>query len=343
VNRRLAVLLVAAASFGCRIESAAPQSAGVAAASSSAPRGDVWVYTSMYPHVVDALGPVLKKQLPEVNVRWFQSGSEKIATRLEGELAAGGTQADLLVTSDPFLYERFKREGRWLRYASPNGLRTPRALIDLDGAYSACRLSTMILVHRKDAPAPASFAELADPKWKGEVALGDPMTSGTSFTWAMFVERKYGREFFGRLRANEARVAGGNAAVLQKVEGGEAKVGVLLLENALAAREKGEPIERVWPDDGAVIIPGYLGLFASTRNPVAAKAVYDALLSSEAQALIVSLGDMHAIDPRLPGPRGELGLDELLEHSQAWDDAMLERGVAHGAEVKAAFAKAFSQ
>src|SRR5207237_6915366 len=143
-------------------------------------------YTSMYPQVVYAMTPVLKAKLPEVNIRWFQSGSEKVANRLEAELAAGGTQADLLVTSDPFLFERYKREGRWLRYASPNALRTPRELIDLDGAYTACRLSTMVLVHRRDVTdPPRSFAELAEPKWRSEVALGDPTTSGTAFTWLM--------------------------------------------------------------------------------------------------------------------------------------------------------------
>ena len=46
---------------------------------------------------------------------------------------------------------------------------------------------------------------------------------------------RHGREIFQKLRENKVRVAGGNAAVLQKVESGEVDVGVLLLESALVA------------------------------------------------------------------------------------------------------------
>jgi iron(III) transport system substrate-binding protein len=338
VAAQLSLLLLAS----CRIESAAPATAGTCA--SSSPSGDVWIYTSMYRHVLDALDPVLKAELPQVQVHWFQAGSEKVASRLEAELSAGGTQADLLATSDPFLYARLKREGRLLRYVSPSSLRTPRELMDLDGAYSALRLSTMVLVYRRGLESPpSSWASLTDASLRGEVALGDPLTSGTAFTWAVFMESKFGPEWFARLRANDARVAGGNAAVLQKLEGGEAKVGVLLLENALAAKEKGSPIELAWPSDGAVVVPGFVGLFGSSRNPVAAKAVADVLLSEKGQAIIVSPGDMHAIDPRLPGPRGERGLEALMQGSMHWSDALLERGERDGAKVKAAFPEAFAK
>jgi iron(III) transport system substrate-binding protein len=343
--RALASVLLLAAALGCRIETAAPGGAPAGIAASEAPHGDVWIYTSMYRQVIDELEPVLQRAVPGVTFHWYQAGSEKVANRLEAELAAGGTPADLLVTSDPFLYERYKREGRWLRYASPNVLRVPRSLIDLDGTYAACRLSTMVLVHRSDlaGPPPESFRELAEPRWKGEVALGDPLTSGTSFTWTVFMGRKYGEDFFRALRANGARVAGGNAAVLQKVEGGEAQVGVLLLENALAAKARGSAIEIRYPSDGAVVIPGYAAIFQSTRNPAAAKAVYDALLSPEVQEVIVRKGDMHAVDPRLPGPRGEPGLDALLGRSQPWDEALLARGLEDGAAIKEAFSRAFAR
>jgi iron(III) transport system substrate-binding protein len=333
------VLLVLAA--GCRIETAAPQT-GPAVAASSAPSGEVWVYTSMYRHVLDAFDPVLKKALPEVQVKWFQAGSEKVASRLEAELAAGGTQADILLTSDPFLYARYRDEGRWLRYASPNGLRTPRTLVDLDGNFAAARLSTMVMVHRTGEAAPASFAALADPEWKDAVALGDPLTSGTAFTWAVFTWLGRGADAFQKLRDNGARVAGGNAAVLQKIEGGEAKVGVVLLENVLAARARGSKVEVAWPSDGAVLVPGPVGILKSSRNPIAARAVVDVLLSPEGQALIAEKGDMHAVDPRAPGPREQEGLDALMPRTQPWSEDVLTRGLKDGAAIKEAFSKAFS-
>lgn len=335
-------LLVLTFLAGCRIETASPGAAH-GTAKSGAPAGEVWVYTSVYRHVLDALEPQLREALPGVTIHWFQAGSEKVAAKLEAELAAGGTPCDVLVTSDPFLYERFKREGRLLRYVSPNGVRTPSRYADLDGHYAAVRLSTMVLVHKAGLTPPASFAALAEPEWKGEVALGDPLTSGTAFTWAVAMEQALGAAYFGKLRANEARVAGGNAAVLQKLEGGEAKVGVLLLENAIAAKAKGSPIEIAWPSDGAVVVPGYAGILKSSQHPEAAKALIDALLSPKGQKVIAELGDMHAVDPRVPGPRGSISLDELVQRSAPWGEPILEHGLTQGARVKADFSKAFSR
>ena len=315
----------------------------MAASNADAPSGELWVYTSMYRQVIDALDPLLKERLPDVTIHWYQAGSEKVASRLEAERAAGAIRADLIATSDPFLYERLKREGALLPYASTHALRIPRELLDLDAHYAAARISTMVLVHRSDlANPPSRFAELAQPEWRGRVAIGDPLTSGTAFTWSVFMEGRYGAEFFERLRANEVVVAGGNAAVLQKVEGGEAEVGVLLLENALAAEARGSPIRHAYPEDGAVLIPGPLAIFKTTRNPVAAKAFVDVLLSPEGQRIIVERGDMHAVDPRLPGPRREAGLETLMPRAQPWSAALLDRGVTQGDHVKTTFTRAFS-
>ncbi|WP_426734917.1 ABC transporter substrate-binding protein [Myxococcus faecalis] len=341
--RALGLAVALAVLAACRIESAAPAS-GVANTHEGAPSGEVWVYTSMYQHVLDALEPLLKEKLPGVTVRWYQAGSEKVASRLEAERAAGAVRADLLSASDPFLVERLAREGALLPYASVHVLRAPRALVDLDARYASIRVSTMVLVHREGSPPPpTSFAALVDGSWKGRVAIGDPLTSGTAFTWAVFCHSRYGEAYFTGLREHGALVAGGNAAVLQKVESGEADAGVLLLENALAARARGSRLHIVWPTDGAVTIPGPVAILAGTPNPVAARAVVDVMLSAEGQRLIVEKGDMHAVDPRLPGPRGEPGVDALLRRTQPWTPPLLEQGLTRGSAIKEAFSRAFAR
>lgn len=333
-----AILFVLVA--GCRIETATPKSAS--GGDCSKPSGDVWIYTSMYREVVDRFDPVLKQRLPQVNVHWFQAGTEKVLARLEAELAAGGTQADVLLVSNPFLYRRLKDEGRLQPYVPPGALRAPRSLVDDDGAYSPVRLSTMVMVKRAGAGAPDSFAGLVDPRFKDKVALGDPLSSGTAFTWSVFMKQSDGVGIFQKLRDNGARLAGGNAAVLQKIEGGEADVGVLLLENALAARAKGSKIEVVWPQDGAVVIPGDAAIFKTTRNLQGAQAVIDELFSDEGQRLIIG-GDMHAVDPRLPGPRSESGLDELMKRSRPWSPALEKEGVEQAEPLKTEIQKVFAK
>lgn len=335
------VLLLSA----CRIERVTPNGNGERAANCDPqPHGEIWVYTSIYRNVLDRLDPLIAERLPNVKVNWFQAGAEKILTRMEAEIAAGGTQCDVLAASDPFLYERFKEEHLLAPYASVHALKIPRSLVDPEAHFVAARVGTMVMVHRAelDHP-PARFSDLTNARYRGRVAIGDPLSSGTAATWALFMSRTYGETYFSGLRGNRAIVAGGNAAVLQKVESGEADVGVLLLENALVARGNGSRIVIKYPDDGAVVIPGYVATFTSSKNPVAAKAFIDLMLSHEGQRAVVEIGDMNAADPSLPGPRGERPLDALLTSGMPWTDGLLQEGVEHMPKVKAAFSEAFSK
>ncbi|MEM6732880.1 MAG: ABC transporter substrate-binding protein [Myxococcota bacterium] len=337
-------LLLVLTLVSCRIERVSPRGDAAAECTTDVPSGEVWVYTSLYQNVIDGLAPLLEERLPEVELRWYRAGSEKVSNRLEAEIAAGGIQADLLSTSDPFIFERFRREGLLAPVASVESLKVPRSLMDADGHYVACRISTMVLVHRADITdaAPKTFAELVEPRWKGRVTIGDPLSSGTAATWITFMESELGADYFRGLRANRTVVAGGNSAVLQTVERGEADVGVLLLENALAARERGSAISIVYPDDGPVIIPGYVARIAGSRNPIAAEAVYRVLLSEEGQAAIRA-GRMHAVDPALEGPAGEMSLDELVGRAKPWTPEVRQRGLERGDEIKSAFSEAFGR
>jgi iron(III) transport system substrate-binding protein len=337
--------LLALVLTGCRIERVAPNANGAGAASCDPkPSGEIWVYTSIYRNVLDKLDPLIAERLPGVKVNWFQAGAEKLLTRIEAELASGGTQADVMAASDPFLYERFKQEKLLAPYVSVHALKIPRELVDAEAYYTTARVGTMVMVHRAElANPPARFSDLSNERYRGRVAIGDALSSGTAATWALFMARTYGDGYFAGLRGNRAIVAGGNAAVLSKVESGEADIGVLLLENALVARGNGSRIVIKYPEDGAVVIPGYVATFASSKNPVAAKAFIDLVLSREGQRAIVEIGDMNAADPTLPGPRGERNLPDLLATGMPWKPALLQEGVEQMPHVKAAFSEAFSK
>lgn len=285
------------------------------------PTGDatVHVYSSMYKEVIEAIGPVLEKQLAETSpgtrVEWFQSGSEKIAARLDAELAAGGSPADILLTSDPSYYAKLQSKGLLLRYVSPAVLRQPREFVDRDGYWATARISTMVIgvsaarAARPDPP--RSFADLAKPD-AGRVTMPDPLASGTSFTTVTQLSARLGWDYFRTLKEEGTIAAGGNSSVQQRLDTGESDVGILLLENVLAAKKRESRVELVVPSDGAVLIPGQIALLPHAKRSDAAKAVYDALLTDEAQKVIVELGLMHSPDPMLPPPAGAPSLEELI-------------------------------
>ena len=84
--------------------------------STVANRQTVTIYTSIYEHVIAALEPVLREAFPDIDVRFFQRGSEDVAARLNSEIAAGRVGADLVMTSDPFWYQELKEAGHLLPY-----------------------------------------------------------------------------------------------------------------------------------------------------------------------------------------------------------------------------------
>lgn len=334
--------ITVAALGACRVEVGPPQRAQVAQEEGAPPAGRVTIYTSMYRHVIDAVVPILKDELPEVDVEWLRGGSEKLATRLDAELSAGATRADLILTSDPLWYERLHRDGHLLPYVSVHALRMPRALVHPDGAYATSRISTMVIAYNTRAltreDVPRRFEDLFKPRWAGRVTIPDPLGSGTAFTTLAFLTHRHGADLMAKMKASRTIASGGNASTLTRLESGEHDLGFVLLENVLKAQESGSPIDYVVPEEGAVLVPGPIAILKGTGNPRAAKAVYDVLLSTPVQKQIIA-GLMHSPFPQLPAPPGAVALQELLGSHYAWTPEFVEATVAHGNQLRESFAQ----
>ena len=60
-----------------------------AAEAPKGPAGDVMVYTSIYPDIIDKMcKPNVAKAFPEMKASWFQGGTEKVVTKITGEFYA---------------------------------------------------------------------------------------------------------------------------------------------------------------------------------------------------------------------------------------------------------------
>ena len=317
-----------------------PAGGAAADGASSAPRGEVWAYTSIYQSVIEELDVLIAEELPEVQVRWYRAGSEKVATRLDTELRAGGTQADLVLTSDPFWYRRLEKEGRLATHVNVPMLAMPRDYLDTKGHWSTCRVSTMVIAYHPDLiggeALPKRFGDLVREDLAGKVTLGDPLSSGTHFTTTAFLSRRYGWDFYKTLRAQKALASGGNSSVLRRIEGREYPVGVVLLESVLANQAKGSPVKYVVPEDGAVTIPGYAALLKTSDNPTAARAVYALLLSEAGQRMMVK-GYMHSALPGVPPPSGAPTFEEVSRGEFQWTPELIDAVQQEAPKIKTTF------
>jgi iron(III) transport system substrate-binding protein len=284
--------------LGCRVEvgpSTAPTTEGAV---------EVRVYTSLYESVLDELVPAAERALPGVRLVPLQAGSEKIAQRFEAELEAGASPACLLATSDPAWFGTLAERRLLHPHVPPRALGLPEAW--RSATASAFRVSVMVLAARDDA-GPTSWAALADPAWRDRVSMADPLASGTALTTVAAWADGLGPGTLRAARANGLVLAGGNSAVLARMQSGERPVGVLLWENLLVA--PGSP-RGVVPAEGAVAIPGLVAIPAGCPHHEAAEDVMDWLLSPEAQTIVVR-GGMHSPFPDVAPPAGAPPLAEV--------------------------------
>lgn len=302
-------------------------------------RRELWIYTSIYPSVIAKMKPVLEASFPEVEFRWFQKGSEQVAARLTMELAAGETPCDLLLTSDPFYYAELAEAGRLLPYESPAAARVPEGLRDPDHAYVTVRVPLMVLgvnTHElsDEDVWPRGFGDLGEPAFRGRVSMGDPLKSGTNFTTVAALSTSPGWGLLEAWSANDLVSAGGNSAVLQRLESGERPVGVILLENLLPRIAKGAPLAVVYPEDGAIPVPSPIAILEGTEDPELAKRVYDLCFSDAVQDAIVE-GYMYSPLPDRDPPKGAKPWSELVLYP--WDSAFVHDVETRRKEIKERF------
>ncbi len=294
--------------LACRVE-LGPPAGDCPSSAGEEVEGEVWIYTSMYPEVLSELELLLREAAPKVEAKFFQAGSEKLSQRLAAEWAAGGSPACVVATSDPFWVASVSRDNRLRPYLPKGVLRVPRELVDPDGHWVTVREGLVVLgVADSATDAPSTLRALAHPQFRGQSSTPDPLSSGSALTAFATLEASDGFDLLGSWRANDVVSAGGNGAVLTRIESGERPFGMVLLENLLASTGPSHP---VFPLDGAIRVPGPAAILADCPNPVAAEAVMDLLLSDAGQALMVRHG-MYPARAEAGTPLGAPALSEIV-------------------------------
>lgn len=279
--------------------------------------GNLMVYTSIYPDIInDMCKPNVGKAFPDMKVNWFQGGTEKVKTKIAGEIKANKIGADVLMVADPAYYLTLEKQGLLLPYKS----KEEKNIINdkaADGAWYAVRVCNMIIAYNgqktKAEDAPKNWTDLLDPKYKGKIAMPNPMLSGTAYVAAGALADKYGWEYFDKLKANGMRVEEGNSAIQTKLETGEYVAAMILEENILKLRHKKKsPLAVSYPKDGVVQVPSPIAIFKNTKNPEGAKAIVDWWLGKEGQEAVVK-GYMHSVRADVKEPIGSVPTKGLTE------------------------------
>ena len=268
--------------------------------------------------------PVLRafEQQRGIQVNAVYDTEETKSTGLANRLLAERerAQADVFWSNEPVRTLVLKSRAVLAPYQSPSASDIPATFKDAEGYWTGFSARVRVIAYNKkfvpDNDAPVSVLELAEPKWKGQVAMADPRFGSTSFhvaaLYVMLGDEK-ADDFFRRLKANGVKIVAGNSVVRDMVVSGEVKVGLTDTDDVNVAMEGGAPIGMVMPDKdgmGVPMMPNMVSMIAGAPHPVEAKQMIDYLLSTDVEAMLAKSEAVQIpLRASVPGPANLPRLD----------------------------------
>jgi iron(III) transport system substrate-binding protein len=148
--------------------------------------------------------------------------------------------------------------------------------------------NTELIAKRKLAP-PRCWADLIDPKFRDEVQVADPNSSGTSYTMLatmiQLMGEDQGFDYLRKLHKNINQYTKSGAAPATAAAQGETLIGIVFQHDMVTRAVAGAPVKVVAPCEGTGYEIGSMSIIKGARNLDSATAFYDWALSPEAQAI----------------------------------------------------------
>lgn len=230
-----------------------------------------------------------------IKVRTIYDTEETKSTSLVNRLIAekDNPQADVFWSGDPVRPALLEIKGITTPYVSGVAADIPKIYKDDDGHWTGFSARARIILYNSSLVSmderPLSIFDLAKPKWRGQVAMANPLFGTTSVHMAalfIILGDEKARKFMNDLKANGIKIVSSNSEVRRLVARGEVKVGITDTDDANVAVREGSAVKIVYPDEsgmGTLIMPNMVCLIKNSPNQENGKKLIDYLVSSEVE------------------------------------------------------------
>jgi iron(III) transport system substrate-binding protein len=145
------------------------------------------------------------------------------------------------------------------------------------------------LMAKKGGPEPKCWADLLDKRFKDDVQVADPNSSGTAYTMLATIVQLMGEQkgfdYLKALHQNVNQYTKSGAAPAKATSLGETTVGIVFQHDMVTMVVEGGPIKVVSPCEGTGYEIGSMSIIKGARNLDNAKKWYDWALTPPAQAV----------------------------------------------------------
>lgn len=193
-----------------------------------------------------------------------------------------------------------------------------------DGSYIAFTELPIVFIYNNklvdSSQAPTGWQELFYESWRGNIAFGDPLKSGSSYTMLVTLIQVMGMEQDVTLKqfakALESKVSAGSKEVIDEVTSGAKAIGLTLEETALKAIDNGADISIVYPKEGTSTVPDGCAIVIGAKHEENAKQFIEFIVGDDVQQLAVDRLHRRSVLEILQQPGDERV--KVLDYNVEW-------------------------
>ena len=248
------------------------------------------------------------------DLKLFGGTGSALVERLKAE--GDDTEADLLITVDGATLQQALAEDLLQPLSSPVvESSVPAKLRDSEGRWTALTTRARTIMRSTERlpedDAPATYAELGDPRFKGRLCL---RTSDSVYNSSFVADQiaKEGHAATERMlrawMANDPTILGSDVDVLEAIEAGRCDVGLTnhYYLGRIQEEDPNFPVAPVWANQdgrGVHVNMSGVGITRYSDNPSVARELVEFLVSEEAQELFASTNSEFPANPDVALPQ----------------------------------------
>jgi iron(III) transport system substrate-binding protein len=245
------------------------------------------VYTSMAEKDITRLVGSFEKRYPNIKVKVWRAGTDKVLQRVISEARAGHSEVDFLLSTAPEM-EALHREKLLQRVISPMQKDLIPAALPAHREWTGMRVYVYVQPYNtarlSKEELPRTYQDLLNPKWKGKLALESKHE--WFYTLVQYMGEEKGLKFFRDVVAvNGMSLRNGSTLVANMVAAGEVPLALNIYNHVIPPlREKGAPIDFISLKPTIASTDG-IAVLRNAPHPHAAMLFYDYMLS-EGQKIV---------------------------------------------------------
>ena len=196
-----------------------------------------------------------QQSYPWAKINYLSDTSGNVLNRALAEAKSGAVVADVVEDTGPDI-ANLANSSALQAFVNPIEATAgyPSTLLDPNNLIHPFDITSYMLIYNKNlvsnSSLPTSWSVLANPVWKGKIAIDDPARLGPTGGVFAFLRQNMNQSawitFLNEVKANQPLIASSSGAVYTDVQTGQAAIGIGAITDVISGLSVSGPVNYVW-------------------------------------------------------------------------------------------------